>query len=217
MGFLQKNSLLPEQIADLKEELGRRGIHVEYVHDGKSALTYLIEQIPPGSQVMKAGSDTLRSIGFEAEIQSGEYDYYRPKIMAMNDSEERIKMRRQATTAQYFVGGVNAISLTGEILNVDGSGNRIAGYAYGGGKVFLVAGVNKIEPNLEAAMSRLRHQAAAKECRHLGKDTPCAKNNVCRNYECYPPDRQCGKILIIEKESIPGRMTLVLIGERLGF
>lgn len=206
-----------ETIAKLKAELERRGIGVVYFSDGKSALEYLIAQIPQGAQVMKGGSATLKSIGFEEVLQTGAYDYYRPKITAINDNSERIKMRRQATIADFFVGGANAISLTGEILNVDGSGNRIAGYAFGGGKVFLVAGVNKIVPNLQEAIKRLRHPAAAEECRHLGKSTPCAQDNICRNYECYPPHRQCGKILIIEKESIPGRITLVLIGESLGF
>ncbi len=208
---------LPKDVLRLKEELHRRGIGVIYFADGNGALQYLIEQIPAGAQVMSGSSETLKSIGFEQALQSGRYDYYRPKIIALNENSERIKLRRRAIAADYFVGGVNAISLTGEILNVDGSGSRIAGYAYGGGKVYLVAGTNKIEPDLAAAFNRLRNRAATAECRHLGKKTPCAKDGVCRNYECHAPERQCGKVLIIENEKIPGRMTLVLIGESLGF
>ncbi len=208
---------LPAMVLRLKEELHRRGIHVVYFPGGEGALQYLIDQIPAGAQVMSGSSATLKSIGFEAALQSGRYDYYRPKIAALNDNRERIDLRRRAITADYFVGGINAISLTGEILNVDGSGSRIAGYAYGGGKIYMVAGVNKIEPTLEAAFNRLRNQAAMQECRHLGKKTPCAQDGVCRNYECHAPERQCGKVLIIENEKIPGRMTVVLIGETLGF
>jgi hypothetical protein len=166
---------------------------------------------------MTGSSQTVKAIGFERMLRSGFYDYWRPKIEAVEDQNERIRARREAIGADYFVGGVNAISLTGEILNVDGSGSRVAGYAYGGGRVYLVAGVNKIEPTFEAALWRLRNRAAAEECRALGKDTPCARDGICRNYECYLPERQCGKLLIIEKESIPGRITLVLIGQAFGY
>ena len=208
---------MPDVVVQLTEEMSRRGIRTVYFPDGKGALAYLLEQIPAGATVMTGGSKTLEEIGFLAAVQTGDYDYYRPKITAIDDNRERIKLRRQSTTADYYVGGVNAISLTGEILNVDGSGSRVAAYAYGAGKVFLVAGLNKIEPTLESALLRLRNRAAVEECRHLGKDTPCARTGLCSNYECYPPERQCGKLLIIEKESVPDRMTLVLVGQSLGF
>lgn len=208
---------MPDTVRRLKDTLQRRGIGLVYFADGAGALQYLLDQIPPGAQVMSGGSETLKQIGFDTALKSGRYDYYRPKIMALDDNRERIKLRRQAIAADYFIGGINAVSLTGELLNVDGSGSRVAGYAYGGGKVFLVAGVNKIEPTLEAALHRLRNRAAAEECRHLGKKTPCAHDGVCRNYECHAPERQCGKLLIIEAEKIPERMTVVMVGESLGF
>ncbi len=207
----------PSQVRSLAAELERRGIGTVYCATGEDALRYLMDAIPPGSQVMTGSSQTVKAIGFERLLRSGTYDFWRPKIEATDDADERIRLRRRAVGADYFVGGVNAISLTGEILNVDGSGTRVAGYAFGGGKVYLVAGTNKIAPTLDAALWRLRHRAAVEECRALGRDTPCARDGICRNYECYPPDRQCGKLLIIEKESIPGRITLVLIGEELGY
>lgn len=208
---------MPDTVRRLKDVLQRRGIGLEYFADGPGALQYLLDQLPAGAQVMSGGSETLKHIGFEAALNSGRYDYYRPKIIALDDNRERIKLRRRAIAADYFIGGINAISLTGEILNVDGSGSRVAGYAYGGGKVFLVAGVNKIEPTFEAALHRLRNRAALEECRHLGKKTPCVEHGECRNYECHAPERQCGKLLIIENEKIPGRITVVMIGESLGF
>jgi hypothetical protein len=207
----------PPQVRRLEEELRRRGIATAYRATGSQALAFLVAAIPPGSEVMTGTSATLKAIGFEDVLRSGAFDYHRPRIVAAGDAEERVRRRRRSTTAEYFVGGVNAISLTGEILNVDGSGSRVAGYAYGAGKVYLVAGVNKIEPTFADALARLRNRAAAEECRALGRDTPCARDGVCRNYECYPPQRQCGKLLIIEKEGIPGRVTLVLIGESLGY
>jgi len=125
--------------------------------------------------------------------------------------------RRQAITADWLIVAQNAITMSGEIVNVDGSGNRLAGYAFGAGKVILVAGVNKVVPDLAAAFERIRNTAAVQECRKLGKSTPCALTGQCDNDACRGPERQCGKILIIENEKIAGRITLVLVDEPLGF
>ena len=103
------------------------------------------------------------------------------------------------------------------IVNVDGSGNRLAGYAFGAGRVILVAGVNKIVPDLAAALERIRNTAALAECRKLAKSTPCALTGRCDNEACRGPERQCGKILIIENEKIAGRITVMLIDAPLGF
>lgn len=208
---------VPENVVHLKQILQRRGIEVVYFPTGNGALQYLLDQIPVDAQIMNGSSETLKSIGFDAVLHSGRYDFFRPKITAIDDTEARIRLRQRATTADYVVGGINAISMTGEILNIDGSGNRVAAYAFGAGKVYLVAGVNKIEPNLAAALDRLRNRAALEECRHLGRKTPCVATGICHNYECHAPERQCGKLLIIENEKIPGRITVVLIGEALGF
>ncbi|HLQ01631.1 MAG TPA: lactate utilization protein, partial [Burkholderiales bacterium] len=185
--------------------------------DGASAVAYLLSRIPAGATVMNGGSTTLEQIGFLAALENGPYEWLRPRIKAVNDHDERIRMRRRAATADYFVGGVNAITASGEILNADGSGNRVAAYAFGAGKLFLVAGINKIVPDLAAAFDRLRNQAAMQECRHLAKSTPCALTGRCDNEACRGPDRQCGKVLIIENERIPGRICVVMIGAALGY
>src|SRR6266704_2244550 len=105
----------------------------------------------------------------------------------------------------------------GEIVNADGSGNRIAAYAFGAGKLLLVAGVNKIVPDIASAFERLRNVAAVAECRHLGMNTPCALTGRCDNAACSGTDRQCGKVLVIENERIAGRICVVMIGAALGY
>jgi hypothetical protein len=99
----------------------------------------------------------------------------------------------------------------------DALGNRLAGYAFGAGNVILVAGTNKLVPDLAAAFERIRNTAAVQECRKLEKRTPCAVTGRCENDACRGPDRQCGKILIIENEKIAGRITLVLVARPLGY
>ncbi len=181
---------VPEAVAGLRRELEQRGIDLVYCADGAAALAYLLLRIPAGATVMNGGSTTLEQIGFLAALEKGPYEWLRPRIKAVNDHGERIRARRRATTADYFVGGVNAITASGEILNA---------------------------ADLASAFDRLRNQAAVEECRHLGKSTPCALTGRCDNDACRGADRQCGKVLIIENERIPGRICVVMIGEALGY
>jgi L-lactate utilization protein LutB len=204
-------------IDQLKAALAGRGIELVHAADGGEALRLVLERIPKGATVMNGGSATLEEIGLLDALGSGGYKWLRPAIAATHEREERTRRRRQATTADWLVGGVNAVTMAGEIVNVDGSGNRLAGYAFGAGKVILVAGMNKVVPDLAAAFERIRNTAAVQECRKLEKRTPCALTGQCDNDACRGPERQCGKILIIENEKIAGRITLVLIGERLGY
>jgi L-lactate utilization protein LutB len=204
-------------IEQLNAALAARGIQLVHAADGREALRIVLERIPKGATVMNGGSATLEDIGLLDALGSGGYKWLRPAIAATQERDERTRRRRQATTADWLVGGVNAITMAGEIVNVDGSGNRLAGYAFGAGKVILVAGVNKVVPDLAAALDRIRNTAAVQECRKLEKNTPCAVTGRCDNDACRGPDRQCGKILIIENEKIAGRITLVLVGETLGF
>ncbi|TMH81370.1 MAG: lactate utilization protein [Betaproteobacteria bacterium] len=212
-----RNNGMPQAVVGLKHELARRGINLAYCADGASALAFLLSRIPAGATVMNGGSTTLEQIGLLEALKNGPYDWLRPQVKAVNDPEERTRARRRATIADYFVGGINAITETGEIVNADGSGNRISAYAFGAGKLFLVAGVNKIVPDIASAFERLRNVAALAECRHLGMSTPCALTGRCDNAACRGADRQCGKVLIIENERIPGRICVVMIGEALGY
>ena len=197
--------------------LAARGIGFHYAADRAAALAYLQQRIPAGASVMNGGSATLEEIGFLDLLACGRYRWLRPQIAATTEREERIRRRREATIADWLVGGANAVTAAGEIVNVDGSGNRLAGYAFGAGKVILVAGTNKLVPDLSAAFERIRNTAAVQECRKLDKRTPCALSGRCDNDACRGPERQCGKILIIENEKIAGRITLVLLAEPLGF
>ena len=212
-----RNEGMPPAVAGLKRELARRGIDLAYCADGASAVAFLLSRIPAGATVMNGGSTTLEQIGFLDALANGPYDWLRPGIAAIADPDERIRVRRRAGIADYFVGGINAVTASGEILNADGGGNRVAAYAYGAGTLFLVAGVNKIVPDIAAAFERLRNHAAVEECRHLNAKTPCALTGRCDNAACRGADRQCGKVLIIENERIAGRICVVVIGEELGY
>lgn len=209
--------VVPAELVGLQQALAARGIAFAYCSTGIAAREFVLARIPQGATVMNGGSATLEHIGLLEALAGGAYDFLRPGISAMARGEDRVRARRRAATADYFVGGINAITQAGEIVNVDGSGNRLAAYAYGAGRVFMVAGTNKIVPDLASAVARIRNTAAPEECRKLRKTTPCATTGICDNDACRGEARQCGKILIIENEKLPGRVTVVIVGEPLGY
>jgi len=201
----------------LAAELARRNIATYYCRSHDEAVRLVLGMIPDGASVMAGSSTTMEQIGLEAALKAEQrFDYMRTRVRAINDKAERDAARRHSTVVDVYLGSANAISLTGEILCSDSSGNRVAGYAFGGKQVILVAGVNKLVATLEEAIGRVR-AAATQEAIRLDHHPPCVPDGVCRNYECYPPERQCGKLLIIEKESEPGRTSLVLVEDVLGF
>ena len=207
----------PPLVVTLERELARRNIEMQFCETGKEARELVLARIPEGATIMNGGSETLKQIGVFDALKHGPYHFLRPKVAAENDPVLRVTARRRAGIADIVIGGINAITASGEILNSDGSGNRVASYAYGAGKLILVAGVNKIVPDIGAAFERMRNVAAREECLHLGANTPCAVTGRCDNDACRGPQRQCGKVLIIENEKIRGRICVVMIGETLGY
>jgi hypothetical protein len=208
---------MPEAVARLKRELARRNMDLVYCANADAGREYVLSRIPHGATVMNGGSETLVQIGLFDALVRGPYEFLRPRVAAENDPVERVGARRRASIADYVVGGINAITATGEIVNADGAGNRLASYAYGAGKLFLVAGINKIVPDMNAAFERLRNVAAVAECREIEVSTPCAVTGRCDNEACRAPERQCGKVLVIENEKIRGRICVVMIGATLGY
>jgi hypothetical protein len=113
------------------------------------------------------------------------------------------------------VAGSNAITEDGKIVNIDGLGNRLAAFCFGPEKVIIVAGRNKIVKDVAAAIERVKNVAAPMNARRFGAATPCAKTDKCS--DCDSPERICNLTLIIEKQRQPGRLTVILVNQELGF
>src|SRR5258706_942028 len=135
---------VPERMERLAAALAARGISLVRARDGRDALAQLLQRIPAGARVMNGGSATLEQIGFVEALRGGRYHWLRPGIAAIEDREERIRVRRQATTADWLVGGLNAIPLGGEIVNIARSRNRLAGYDFSPATVILLPAGNKL-------------------------------------------------------------------------
>ena len=198
------------------EVLARRNITTHYCGSAAEAVSLVLGMIPDNASVMAGSSTTMYQIGLEdALLAEPRFDYMRARVRGHNDKQLRDEARRHSTVADVFLGSVSAICLTGELVCSDSSGNRVAGFAFGGKRVIIVSGVNKIVNTLEEGIARTR-RAAVQEAFRLDKHPPCLPDGICRNAECEPPHRECGKMLIIEKDE-PGRISLVLIEDFLGF
>lgn len=197
--------------------LKRNGMEAFFHDNSSEAKKSILSMIPEGSSVGMAGSMTLKQMGIIDELMQGGwkvYNQYLPQLA----KEESLRIRKEGTLADNFLSGTNAVTLNGELINISGMGNKIAGLAYAK-KVIIVAGVNKIVRNIEEGIERTRHYAAPMNARRLDSNTPCKETGLCDYFACYPPDydRMCNQLLIIEGERKKKRVTVVLVGEELGF
>jgi hypothetical protein len=138
-------------------------------------------------------------------------DPYSPGILP----EEVLALRRQGMTADYMITSSNAITLDGKLVNLDGMGNRVAAMTFGPNKVILLVGMNKVTPDLESAMARVKHYAAPVNNIRLGLKNPCLETGLCS--DCKSPNRICNMWSIIEGHMIEKRIHVKLIGEFLGY
>ena len=183
-----------------------------YCRTKEEGLKKALELIPEGSTVAWGGSMTAQQIGLMDAVHNGKYQLIDRDAAA---PEEKTAVMRRALLAEYFISGANGISEDGEIVNVDGNGNRVAGIAYGPEHVIIVAGINKVVKNLESATERARTIAAPINKQRFGGTTPCLKTGSCGN--CRAEDCICCQILTTRVCRPAGRIYVILIGEELGF
>lgn len=138
-------------------------------------------------------------------------DPYKPGL----SPEEGLKVRRRGLTADVMIASSNAITLDGKLVNLDGMGNRVASMAFGPEKVILVVGMNKVMPDLDTAMARVKHYAAPVNATRLGLKNPCVETGLCA--DCKSPQRICNVWSIIEGHMIKGRIHVKLVGENFGY
>jgi hypothetical protein len=126
-----------------------------------------------------------------------------------------MQRRKKGMLSPYFVAGTNAITMDGQLVNVDGIGNRVGAQMFGPDKVILVAGTNKIVKDIHEAFNRLQEVAGPINAERVGAGTPCADTGEC--IDCDTPARICNLYTIIRRMMFPGRLTLILVKEKLGF
>jgi len=206
------------RLADLKNALEANNFEVFVANNTNEAKNIVLEKIIP-----KTAAKSVSWGGSLTFIATKLYDALKKssdlKVLDTFDKdlppEESLERRRQSLLVDLFITGSNAVTETGQLVNLDMFGNRIAAITFGPKNVVILLGRNKIVPDLDVAMFRIKNYAAPVNAIRLDKKTPCVKTSYCE--ECKSPDRICNTWTITEKSFPKGRVKVILINDDLGF
>ena len=201
-----------KQIEETMSAIHKNNMEGIYAKDKEVALNEILKRIPPNATVSHGGSYTLRELGMIEILKKGEYRYLRQKITQRDSVSD--EMRIEDFSSDVYLTSANAITLEGELIVMDGFGNRAACLLFGPKKVLVVAGKNKIVRNLEDGMTRIREYVAPIHAKRRNWDLPCTKAGKC--VDCKDPRKICNKIAILKYERDKERTTVILVGEDLG-
>ena len=196
------------------EALNKRRFEAYYCSTAEEAVAKALELIPREDTVSWGGAMTMDELGLKQRLAQEGYTLLDRDTA--NTPEEKQAIMRQALTCGTFLMSSNAISKDGQLVNIDGMGNRVAAMCFGPRQVVVIAGMNKVTGSLEAAMDRARNVAAPINAkRFAGLQTPCYKAGLCG--DCLSADCICSQIVITRTSRNKGRIKIILVGESLGF
>lgn len=192
--------------------LTKLGYSVREFNTSNEATAYLVNEIH-GQTVGIGGSVTVEQMNLYEELRKCNTVYWRNRIPEGMTAE---KMGECESSADIYISSVNGIAETGEIVNIDRIGNRVASIIFGHTKVYLLVGENKIEPTCEKALFRARNVAAPLNAKRLNRKTPCAiKADRC--YECSSPDGLCKVLSVLWGKPMGADYEIILMHENLGY
>lgn len=197
----------------LVKNLKNRHFDAYYCANKREALVKALELIPEGASVGWGGTMSAMEIGLQDAIRAGNYraiDREHAK-----DQNEKLRMSMECFSADVFLTGANAMSIDGQMVNIDGTGNRVAAIIYGPETVLVIVGMNKVCDSLEEAVKRAREVASPMNMQRFMKDTPCAVTGVCG--DCKSEGCICNQIVITRHCRPVGRIKFLIVGEDLGY
>lgn len=194
--------------------LEKRNIKGYYCPDCASAVKLAGELVPKGSTVAFGGSVSLSESGVMDMLRNRD-DIRLIDRSKANSPEEIKQMYRDSFSSDVYFMSTNAITADGELVNIDGNGNRVAALIYGPDKVIMIVGMNKLVSTIADAINRVSDIAAPANGVRLNKQTPCAVNGFC--HECFSPDCMCSHTVITRRCGTPDRIHIILIGETVGY
>lgn len=227
----QENKYYRKRSEKIIKNLNEKYIDAYFAKDSQSALSTIIRIIPDEGKIGIGDSITLHQIGLISWLEDrSDYSVSNPMKWSENgeslyEDDERFELMREALVSDVFFSSLNAVTLSGKLINVDGHGNRVAGTLFGPRQIILVVGANKIVKGVQEGLNRIRDKCAPiNATRHFEKHTleklPCVEEGTCT--DCYRTNRICRKTVIIDGQSpdlfIGGEkgISLVLVGESLG-
>jgi hypothetical protein len=205
---------IEERARKTVEKLEAHDFKALYMKSRQEAVEEIWKYITPKTRVGAAGSITIRELGILDQLEKQGnivYDHWKPGL----SKEKILEIRKSQMTSDLFLGSVNAITMNGEMVNIDGAGNRVNSHIFGPGKVILVVGYNKIVEDVQEGIKRVKNVAAPINAKRLNIDVPCAKLGKC--VDCNSPNRICRVVVIHERRPSLTDILVILVGEELGF
>ncbi len=196
------------------EALKKNGFDAAYLPTGAEALAKLASLIKPGMKVGFGGSMTVKALGLAERIGAlgaQLLDHNAPGL----DKEAKLAVMRAQLSCDLFVAGSNAVTLDGDIVNVDGNGNRVAALTFGPKKTVVVVGANKIVRDIDEALARIETRAAPLNNKRLDRPNPCVKSGQCE--DCQGDTRICRVYQILRRRPSLSDFTVLVVGESLGY
>ncbi len=192
-----------ETLQRVAERIRERNIEVVIVDDGDEARREVLDRVPKGAEVYSGKSKTLQDAGiFDMIHEPDQYDALRPRMYKMDRKTQAREIRKLIASPDFMLGSVNAVTESGVLVATSATASQLGPYAGTAGKVILVVGSQKIVPDLEAALRRIREYVLPWEDAQVRKTVPTGSF--------------VGKILIIEREWVSGRMTVILVRKPIG-
>ena len=195
--------------------LEKRNMEGVFCETKEDALAKALSYIEEGSSVTWGGSMSISEIGLMDAVKNGNYEI-NDRSVAKNYDEQR-EILSKAVLADYYLMSSNAITLDGELINIDGTGNRVACLTYGPKNVIMIVGMNKVVNDVEDGIKRVRNFASPPNTLRLGLKTPCSMTGRCG--DCYGDTCICSQIVVTRRQSaaMRGRIKIILVGESLGY
>ena len=195
------------------KNMEKKNLEAYYCATSAEAVEKALSLMPEGASITWGGSESIKECGLMDAIKNANYELI-DRTDAKTPEEDRIMYSRQVM-ADFFLMSSNAITIDGELVNIDGNSNRVACLCCGPKNVIVIAGMNKVTSTIADGVRRVRNFAAPANTVRLNRNTPCAQTGKCG--DCYSPDCVCSQIVITRRSSIPNRIKVILVGEELGY
>lgn len=195
------------------KRFAKRNIDAVYCDTAQEARSKALELMPEGSSITWGGSVTLDEIGLLDAVKSGDYQVI-DRMDTGPDEDPRIMLSKQML-ADYFLMSTNAFTLDGQLVNIDGAGTRLCFLVAGPAHVLVIAGMNKLSRDVESALQRIHDVASPPNCVRLGLSTPCGVTGACA--DCHGEQTICCQEVVTRHSRVPHRITVIMVGEDLGY
>lgn len=211
MGFKEKTYELTAK--NVIANLAKRNMEGFYCATKEDAVKCALSLMEKGAVIAWGGSESVKECGLMEAISDGKYKLI-DRSAAVTPQEQR-ELFAKTAMSDYYLMGTNAITLDGQLVNIDGNGNRLASLIHGPRNVIIIAGMNKVAADVESAYKRVKTEACPPNAVRLDRKLPCAATGVCA--DCLAEECFCNQIVVTRRSGHAGRIKVILVGETLGY